>query len=155
MLCLEQTCFSPGVVFSVLSSVLIVQDMPLCSAVLYSDTSSRSCFLCCTQVCVWELSGCWWGLNIKRYFRELSSHYFLISSRKKKKENTRYYLTCLQLSWRSDSDHLAWSQIMSLMVTLRAGNLRLGFQFQDCKVWIIFCCYMNQDFLASEEINSV
>lgn len=34
-------------------------------------------------------------------------------------------------------------------------GLFLGFQFQDCKICIIFWYYMNQDFLASGEINSV
>lgn len=37
----------------------------------------------------------------------------------------------------------------------RETGLFLGFQFQDCKIYIIFRCYMNQDFLAIGEINSV
>lgn len=112
------------------------------------------CFFCCTSVCLrvkWLLM----GTQYKKMFQKAFCTLFFNLFKEKIKENTRCYLTCLQLSRGSDSDHLAWSQIMSLMVALRAGNLGLGFQFQDCKVWISFWHYMNQDFMASGEINSV
>lgn len=37
------------------------------------------------------------------------------------------YLTCPQLSCGGCSHHLEWSRIMSLMIALSAGSLRLGF----------------------------